>query len=85
MSTPGFKHQRINKDDAALLIIDHQIGLFELVKDYGPVEFKNSVLAHAALGKVFNLPIVMTTSTDNGGVDALHLCQLYTMTLIECL
>ncbi|PPR03074.1 hypothetical protein CVT24_012387 [Panaeolus cyanescens] len=60
------KHQRLDKDDAVLLIIDHQIGLFQLVKDVGPVEFKNAVLAHAALGKVFNLPTVMTTSTDNG-------------------
>ncbi|KAG7098126.1 hypothetical protein E1B28_000098 [Marasmius oreades] len=65
-SVTGIKHHRINKDDAVLLIVDHQIGLFELVKDYGPVEFKNSVLAHAALGKVFGLPTVMTTSTEDG-------------------
>ncbi|KAF9263794.1 Isochorismatase hydrolase [Marasmius fiardii PR-910] len=66
MSIAGFKYQRLNKDDAVLLIIDHQIGLFELVKDWGPVEFKNAVVAHAALGKVFGLPTVMTSSTETG-------------------
>ncbi|KAK7049953.1 hypothetical protein VNI00_005384 [Paramarasmius palmivorus] len=66
MPASGFKYQRIRKDDAMLLVIDHQIGLFELVRDYEPAEFRNSVLAHAALAKVFNLPTVMTTSTDDG-------------------
>ncbi|ESK93346.1 isochorismatase family [Moniliophthora roreri MCA 2997] len=62
----AFKFQRIRKDDAMLLVVDHQIGLFELVKDFGPVEYRNNILAHAALGKVFNLPTILTTSTDNG-------------------
>ncbi|KAK7049951.1 hypothetical protein VNI00_005381 [Paramarasmius palmivorus] len=66
LGASGLKYQRIRKDDAMLLIIDHQIGLFELVRDYEPAEFRNNVLAHAALGKVFNLPTIMTTSTDDG-------------------
>ncbi|KAJ8093426.1 hypothetical protein PM082_020283 [Marasmius tenuissimus] len=60
------KFERLDKNDALLLIVDHQIGLFETVKDFEPVEFRNNILAHAALGKVFGLPTVMTTSTDNG-------------------
>ncbi|KAK1235430.1 hypothetical protein PQX77_001357 [Marasmius sp. AFHP31] len=60
------KFERLDKNDALLLIVDHQIGLFETVKDFEPVEFRNNILAHAALGKVFGLPAVMTTSTDNG-------------------
>ncbi|KAL0571767.1 hypothetical protein V5O48_010196 [Marasmius crinis-equi] len=62
----GFKHERLDKNNACLLVVDHQSGLFELVKDYEPIEFKNNILAHAELGKVFNLPVVMTTSTDHG-------------------
>ncbi|EEB95293.1 hypothetical protein MPER_05756, partial [Moniliophthora perniciosa FA553] len=62
----GFEFQRIRKNDTMLLVVDHQIGLFELVKDYEPVEYRNNVLAHAALGKVFDLPTILTTSTDNG-------------------
>ncbi|KAK7050000.1 hypothetical protein VNI00_005431 [Paramarasmius palmivorus] len=62
----GFEFQRIRKNDTMLLVVDHQIGLFELVKDYEPVEYRNNILAHAALGKVFNLPTILTTSTDDG-------------------
>ncbi|EEB90999.1 hypothetical protein MPER_10718 [Moniliophthora perniciosa FA553] len=62
----SFKSQRLRKDDAMLLIVDYQIGLFELGKDFEPVEFRNNILAHAALGKVFNLPTILTTSTDDG-------------------
>ncbi|KAK7040309.1 hypothetical protein VNI00_009777 [Paramarasmius palmivorus] len=62
----GFEFQRIRKNDTMLLVVDHQIGLFELVKDFEPVEYRNNILAHAALGKVFDLPTILTTSTDDG-------------------
>jgi len=60
------KFERINKDDAVLLVVDHQVGLFQLVRDYQPDEYRNNILAHAAIGKVFNLPTVMTTSAETG-------------------
>jgi nicotinamidase-related amidase len=58
--------ERIDKNNAALLIIDHQVGLFQIVGDYSPAEYKNNILAFSALGKVFNLPVVMTTSAETG-------------------
>ncbi|KAL4924220.1 putative isochorismatase family hydrolase [Aspergillus undulatus] len=57
---------RIDKDNAALLIIDHQVGLAQLVRDYNTNDFRNNMLAHAALGKAFDIPVVMTTSSDEG-------------------
>lgn len=36
------------------------------MRDYGVVEYRTSVLAHAALGKLFNLPTILTTSADTG-------------------
>ncbi|RPA78725.1 Isochorismatase hydrolase [Ascobolus immersus RN42] len=57
---------RIDKDKAALLIIDHQTGLFNLVRDREPVHYRNAVLAHAALGPLFNLTTVITTSAETG-------------------
>lgn len=62
----SFKYSRLSKDDAALLLIDHQAGLISLVQDFEPSEFKNSVLATAACGKYFNLPTVLTTSFEDG-------------------
>lgn len=37
-----------------------------MVRDYGTNDFRNNMLAHAALGNVFNLPTVLTSSSDSG-------------------
>lgn len=57
---------RIDKDNSMLLVIDHQIGLFQLVRDYAPDQFRNNIIAHAAIAKLFNLPVVITSSADTG-------------------
>ncbi|WP_035065268.1 isochorismate family cysteine hydrolase YcaC [Nitratidesulfovibrio termitidis] len=57
---------RLDKKDAALLLVDHQTGLFSLVQDYVPADFRNSVLALGAIGKFFNLPTILTTSLEKG-------------------
>ncbi|MFL5330014.1 MAG: isochorismate family cysteine hydrolase YcaC [Gemmataceae bacterium] len=56
----------LSASDAALLLVDHQVGLFSLVQDYQPDEFRNSVLALAGCGKVFKLPTILTTSAESG-------------------
>jgi hypothetical protein len=38
----------------------------DLVHYYSPAEFRNNVMALAKLGKVFNLPTVLTTSLGQG-------------------
>lgn len=57
---------RLDKNDAAVLLVDHQAGLLSLVRDIDPDKFKNSVLALAALAKYFQLPTILTTSFENG-------------------
>ncbi|KAF9473049.1 ycaC protein [Pholiota conissans] len=57
---------RIDKNNAVLLVVDHQIGLFQLVRDFEPDQYRNNILAHAAIGKVFNLPTILTTSAETG-------------------
>lgn len=59
-------YKKLNKDDAALLLVDHQSGLISLVQDFTPNEFKNSVIALADIGKYFKLPTILTTSFDEG-------------------
>jgi nicotinamidase-related amidase len=65
MST-AFKYNRLSKDDAVVLLIDHQAGLISLVQDFSPVDFKNNVLALANSAKFFKLPTILTTSFENG-------------------
>lgn len=62
----SFKYRRLDKSNAAVLLVDHQSGLCNLVQDSTPDEFKNNVLAFAASAKYFNLPTILTTSFENG-------------------
>lgn len=49
-----------------LLVVDHQVGLFNLARDFDPTLYREGLLAHAALGKVFDIPVVLTTSAQTG-------------------
>src|SRR3546814_12369698 len=44
-------YTRLDKDNAAVLLVDHQAGLLSLVRDIDPDRFKNNVLALADLAK----------------------------------
>ncbi|QLT65001.1 hydrolase [Klebsiella oxytoca] len=57
---------RLDKNDAAVLLVDHQTGLLSLVRDIDPDKFKNNVLALGDLAKYFALPTILTTSFENG-------------------
>ena len=57
---------RLDKNDAAVLLVDHQTGLLSLVRDIDPDKFKNNVLALADMAKYFKLPTILTTSFETG-------------------
>lgn len=63
MSKP---YVRLDKNNAAVLLVDHQTGLLSLVRDIDPDKFKNNVLALADLAKYFKLPTILTTSFETG-------------------
>lgn len=71
LTIEGYTFTRLDKNNAALLVVDHQLGLSELVRDYDPTVFRQSIIAHAALGNLFNLPTILTTSADTGPNGAL--------------
>ncbi len=62
----GKPYVRLDKKDAAVLLVDHQAGLLSLVRDIEPDKFKNNVLALADLSKYFGLPTILTTSFEDG-------------------
>ncbi|PZU52840.1 MAG: hydrolase [Thauera sp.] len=64
MTTNTYK--KLNKDDAVMLLVDHQAGLLSLVRDIDPDKFRNNVLATADLAKYFKLPTILTTSFEQG-------------------
>lgn len=64
--TVPYQYRRLSKDEAAVLLVDHQAGLISLVQDFPPNEFKNNVLALANVAKFFDLPTILTTSFETG-------------------
>ena len=64
MST--FKYRRLDKTNVAVLLVDHQSGLCNIVQDFSPDDFKNNVLALADCAKYFKLPTILTTSFEDG-------------------
>lgn len=59
-------YRRLEKQNAAVLLVDHQTGLLSLVRDIEPDTFVNNVLALADLARYFELPTLLTTSFENG-------------------
>lgn len=56
------KYDPLTRDNAALILVDHQIGLMTGVRDYSTGELKHNVVALAKAAKALELPIVVTTT-----------------------
>src|SRR6201989_295148 len=52
----------LTSENAALILVDHQVGLMSGVRDYSTGELKHSVVALAKAAKLLKLPIVITTT-----------------------
>lgn len=48
------------------VILDLQVGLFGVARDFDATLYRNAMYAHAELAKVFDVPVVMTTSAEVG-------------------
>jgi len=55
--------QRLTPDNAALLLIDHQVGLFTGVRDIPVAELTHNVVALAKAVKVLGVPIIATATS----------------------
>ena len=56
----------INVDDTALLLLDHQTGLFQTVKDITVAELRANAIELAKLATLLNIPVITTASEPNG-------------------
>lgn len=56
----------LTADNAAVLLIDHQVGHMRLVRDMSPEEFKNNIVGLAKTHKRVRHAGVLTTSCDYG-------------------
>jgi nicotinamidase-related amidase len=55
-------YEPLTSQNAALVLVDHQVGLMTGVRDYSTGELKHNVVALAKTAKALKLPIVVTTT-----------------------
>jgi nicotinamidase-related amidase len=55
-------YEPLTAENAALVLVDHQVGLMTGVRDYSTGELKHNVVALAKAAQALNLPIVVTTT-----------------------
>lgn len=53
----------LTANDAALVLVDHQVGLMTGIRDYSVAELKHNVVGLAKAAKALGLPIVTTTTS----------------------
>src|SRR5258708_27542277 len=62
MSNEARPYEPLTSENAALVLIDHQVGLMTGVRDYSTGELKHNVVALAKAAKALNLPIIVPTT-----------------------
>lgn len=62
----GFNKWMIDPDDAVMLLIDHQSGLFQLVKDMELPVLRDNVRALAKVARLTKIPTFTTASVPDG-------------------
>jgi nicotinamidase-related amidase len=55
-------YERLTSENAAVILVDHQVGLMTGVRDYSTGELKHNVVGLAKAAKALKLPIVVTTT-----------------------
>ena len=62
MSNQIHPYEPLTSENAALVLVDHQVGLMTGVRDYSTGELKHNVVALAKAAKALKLPIIVTTT-----------------------
>ncbi len=66
MTTASYPAERLDRDRAALILVDHQVGLVLGVEDPERELLRRNVVALTKVAKAYGLPVVITTSADSG-------------------
>lgn len=66
MSATAYPHTRLERDRTAVVLVDHQVGLLLGVHDQDQEQLRRNVVALAKVAKAYELPVVITTSAEDG-------------------
>lgn len=59
----AYNPEPLTKDNAALVLVDHQVGLMTGIRDYSVADLKHNVVGLAKAARALGLPIVTTTTS----------------------
>src|SRR6476646_4339871 len=62
MTPQARSYEPLTSDNAALVLVDHQVGLMTGVRDISTGELKHNVVGLATAARLLNLPIIVTTT-----------------------
>lgn len=63
MIANSYNPEPLNANNAAVVLVDHQVGLMTGVRDYSVAELKHNVVGLAKAARALGLPIVTTTTS----------------------
>ncbi len=63
MNTSRYNPEPLDQHNAALVLVDHQVGLMTGIRDYSVAELKHNVVGLAKAARALGLPIVATTTS----------------------
>ena len=58
-------HEKFSANNAALLLIDHQVGTMQLIKNIDHELAARQSIALAKMAKILNMPVVITSSQED--------------------
>ncbi|MCW3478193.1 isochorismatase family protein [Neisseriaceae bacterium JH1-16] len=58
-------YERLTRDNAVLLIVDHQVGLYTGVRDIDTMQLTHNIVGLAKAAVALKIPIILTTTTEN--------------------
>src|SRR5258708_25418954 len=56
--------ERLKRDNAILLLVDHQVGLYTGIRDIDVLQLKHNVVGLTRAMLAFKVPVVVTTTTE---------------------
>ena len=65
-SQPARTRALLDPDDSVLLLLDHQAGLFQTVKDISIAELRANTIMLARLSALLNIPLITSASVPDG-------------------
>jgi nicotinamidase-related amidase len=57
--------ETVTKENSALVLVDHQIGLYTGIRDIPIHELKHNITGLVKAAKIFQIPLIVTTTTEN--------------------